>query len=149
MLQNLLDIHLTPDVYGVRENCLEKLRPSQMKGLDVLIRKHPTLLSGAFFLRATSRNGTIFNFPDDAAGDKDLVAWSRISNGREILCAMNLAQENYAIAYVTVDAGIHPVDSTMKCLYASDLSPTELNIEVRNGKSIRLTIPPHGLVIYC
>lgn len=149
MMQNLLDIHLTPDLFGVREHCLKKLRPSQMERLDLLIQKYPSLLSGAFFLRSTSRNGTDFNFPDGKVGDREVVAWSRISGDHEILCAMNLAQENYAIVYVTVDDGIHPVDSTMKCLYASDLSPTELNIEVRNGKSIRLTIPPHALVIYC
>ncbi|MCF0069582.1 hypothetical protein LZD49_03810 [Dyadobacter sp. CY261] len=149
MMQNLLDIHLNPDLFGIRENCLDKLRPSQIERLDFLIQKHPTLLSGDFFLRSTSRNGTDFNFPDHEDGDKEVIAWSRISDGREILCAMNLAEENYAIVYVTVDDGIHPVDSTMKCLYASDLSPAELNIEVRNGKSIRLTIPPHALVIYC
>jgi len=55
-MQNLLDILLIPDLFGVRKNCLEKLRPSQMERLD-LIQKYPNLLSGAFFLRSTSRNG--------------------------------------------------------------------------------------------
>lgn len=149
VMQNLLDVHLNPDFWGVREHCLEKLRPSQMERLESLIRKYPTLLSGAFFLRSTSRNGTIFSYPDDETGDKEVIAWSRISNDHEILCAMNLDQENYAIVYVTVDDVMHPLDGSMQCLFASDLSPAKLNIEVRNGKAIRLTIPPHALVIYC
>lgn len=148
VMQNLLDFQLNPDFLGVREHCLEKLRPSHMERLESLIRKYPTLLSGAFFLRSTSRNGTIFNYPDDETGDKQVIAWSRISGDHEILCATNLNQENYAIVYVTVDDLMHPIDSSMKCLFASDLSPAELNIEVRNGKAIRLTIPPHALVIY-
>ncbi len=148
MRQNLLDIHLSPDFLGVREDCLEKLQPSQMQRLDSLVRKNPTLLSGAFFLRSTSRNGITFSYPDEQTGDKQVIAWSRISDDHEILCAMNLDQENYAIVYVTVDDMIHSVDSSMKCLFASDLSPAELNTEVRNGKAIRLTIPPKALVIY-
>ncbi|GGM82103.1 hypothetical protein GCM10010967_12260 [Dyadobacter beijingensis] len=148
-MQGLLDIHLNPDFWGVREHCLEKLRPTQMERLDSLIRKYPTLVSGAFFLRSTSRNGNTFSYPDDEAGDKEVIAWSRISGDHEILCAVNLAEEKYACVYVTVDEAMHPIDSSMKCLFASDLSPAELNIEVRNGKAIRLTIPPQALVIYC
>lgn len=148
-MQNLLDIQINPDYLGIREHCLEKLRPSQIERLDALVRKYPTLISGAFFLRSTSRNGIIFSYPDDETGDTQVVAWSRISDDQEILCAVNLARENYAYVYVTVDEVMHPIDSSMKCLFASDLSPAELNIEVRNGKAIRLTIPPHALVIYC
>jgi hypothetical protein len=147
-MQNLLDIHLHPDFLGVREHCLEKLRPSHVERLDSLVRRHPTLISGAFFLRSTSRNGITFSYPDDQTGDKEVIAWSRISGEIEILCAVNLDQEKYAYIYVTVDDTMHPVDSSMKCLFASDLSPAELNIEVRNGKAVRLTIPPHALVIY-
>lgn len=148
-MQNLLDIQINPDFLGIREHCLEKLRPSHIERLDALVRKYPTLLTGGFFLRSTSRNGIIFKYPDDETVDTQVVAWSRISDGHEILCAMNLAQEDYACVYVTVDDSMHPIDSSMKCLFASDLSPAELNIEVRNGKAIRLTIPPHALVIYC
>lgn len=119
-----------------------------MERLDSLVRKYPTLLSGAFFLRSTSRNGITFSYLDEQTGDKQVIAWSRILDDHEILCAMNLDQENYAIVYVTVDDMMHPVDSSMKRLFASDLSPAELNIEVRNGKAIRLTIPPQALVIY-
>jgi len=146
--QNLLDIHLNPDFLGIREHCLEKLQPSHMERLDSLIRKYPTLISGAFFLRSTSRNGSTFSYPDEETGDKQVIAWSRISGEHEILCAMNLDQENYICVYVTVDEAMHPIDTSMKCLFVSDLSPAEVNVEVRNGKAIRLTIPPQALAIY-
>ncbi|WP_041734741.1 hypothetical protein [Dyadobacter fermentans] len=147
-MQNLLEIHLNPDIFGVREHCLEKLRHHHLQRLDTLLGHYPALISGAFFLRSTSRNGIAFSFPEDEAGDKKVVAWSRISEGKEFLCAMNLDQEKHAFVYVTVDDTMHLIDSSMRCLFASDLSPAELNIEVRNGKAIRLTIPPHALVIY-
>ncbi|WP_215241182.1 hypothetical protein [Dyadobacter helix] len=139
---------MNPDFLGVREGCLEKLQPSQMERLDSSIRMYPALISGAFFLRSTSRNGSIFSYPDEQTGVKQVIAWSRIFGDHEILCAINLDQEKYAFIYVTVDEAMHPIDTSMKCLFATDLSPAELNIEVRNGKAIRLTIPPYALVIY-
>ncbi|CAG5011234.1 hypothetical protein DYBT9275_04909 [Dyadobacter sp. CECT 9275] len=119
-----------------------------MERLDSSIRMYPALISGAFFLRSTSRNGSIFSYPDEQTGVKQVIAWSRIFGDHEILCAINLDQEKYAFIYVTVDEAMHPIDTSMKCLFATDLSPAELNIEVRNGKAIRLTIPPYALVIY-
>ncbi len=149
MIQNLLDSNLSPDAFGLQENCLQKLRPSQLERLDSLVREYPTLLSGAFFLRPISKNGTDFAFPEENGKESEnVVAWSRITDGNEFLCAINLNQSQHATVYVTVDNDLHSINSAMQCLYASDLSPAELNIEVRNGKSIRLTIPPHGLVVY-
>jgi hypothetical protein len=149
MIQNLLDSHLNPDAFGIRENCLKKLRASQLERLDLLVQQHPILLKGEFFLRSTSKNGIDFTYPEpDRHDPEDVVAWSRMTDGQEVLCAINLAGQDHAQVYVTVDHALHPINSAMQCLYASELSPAELNVEVRNGKSIRLTIPPHGLVIY-
>jgi glycosidase len=112
-------------------------------------KKYIPLRRGRQYLRQISGNGTDFGFPVFMGGRMtSVVAWSRILNEQEILCAFNSDPVHESIAYVTIDEGLHPIDSRLKCLYASAPSPVEVNVEVRNGKAVRLTIPPSGFVIY-
>ncbi|GLU53284.1 alpha-amylase family glycosyl hydrolase [Dyadobacter frigoris] len=116
----------------------------------VKIRKeHLALRRGRQYLRQISGNGTEFGYPA-LMGDRmnSIVAWSRICDDKEILCAFNTDQQNETIAYVTIDESLHEIDSHLKCLYASGVSPVQVNVETRNGKAVRLTIPPAGFVIY-
>ena len=111
--------------------------------------QHLPLRRGRQYLRQISTNGIDFAFPVYAGNHlNSIIAWSRILDNKEILCAFNTDTENETIAYVTIDNDLHPIDSRLKCLYASGTSPQELNVEVRNGKAVRLTIPPAGFVIY-
>jgi len=125
-----------------------KWYPEIARIIDVRNQQVP-LRRGRQYLRQISGNGTDFGFPV-MFGDRmnSIVAWSRIFNDEEILCAFNTDTENETIAYVTIDSTLHAIDSRMKCLYASAPSPVEVNVEVRNGKAVRLTIPPSGFVIY-
>lgn len=147
-MEKLLDEIFSPAHFEIQHCCLQKLRPAQLDRLGVLAGMYPSLSRGAFFLRSTSLNGEDFSFPDPQITTGNVIAWSRIQGAEEILCAVNCHDQNAAVVYVTVDNSLHAVDSSMRCLYASELSPAELNIETRNGKAIRLTIPPHALVIY-
>lgn len=147
-MDNLLGTHSPQDIFDIRKCCFEKLRPGQLERLNVLVQTRPILLEGDFYPRATSQNGIDYILPTDAElPEHKVIAWSRVLDGREVLCAINLAGD-HAVIFATIDDDLHEVNSRMRCLYASDLSPAELNVEVRNGKSIRLTIPPHALVIY-
>lgn len=146
---NLFGSDRGPGASDIGARCLKKFRPSQIERLNTLVQTHPTLITGAFYFRSTSLNGVDFTFSQPSEDTEGaVVAWSRISETHEFLCAVNTNETLPAVIYVTVDDALHPVDSAMQCFYASDLSPAELNVEVRNGKSIRLTIPPCGLVIY-
>ena len=148
-MNNLLGTDSSQDIFGIRAGCLEKLRPVQLERLNALVQTRPILRNGEFYLRATSQNGVDFILPDTATPQEHyVIAWSRIQDGKEVLCAVNIHDQHSAVVYATIDNALHEVDSRMRCLYASELSPAELNVEVRNGKSIRLTIPPHALVIY-
>jgi glycosidase len=112
-------------------------------------KQHMTLRRGRQYLRQISGNGIDFGFPVLTGNRmRSIVAWSRIFNENEILCAFNTDPENATIAYVTIDNDLHEVNARMRCLYASGESPAEVNVEVRNGKAVRLTIPPAGFVIY-
>jgi hypothetical protein len=148
-MDNLTGTHSTLDIFGIRDCFLMKFRPAQLERLNTLARTHPILLDGEFYLRATSRNGVDFIFPNTTTPPgHNVIVWSRIWDGKEVLCAANLDEQHPAILYATIDNGLHEANSRMQCLYASELSPAELNVEERNGKAIRLTIPPHALVIY-
>ncbi|KAA6439815.1 hypothetical protein FEM33_10670 [Dyadobacter flavalbus] len=121
----------------------------EMEKLDMLFRQNAWWNSGKQFLRSTSENGIDFEFPGlKNSPVNPIIAWSVISNKKEVLFAVNTNPEKEAIAYVTVADDLHAVDSRMINLYASSTCPTELNIEVRNGKAIRLTVPAYGFVIY-
>lgn len=112
-------------------------------------KKHLPLRRGRQFLRQISGNGIDFGFPVIFQGRMDsIVAWSRILDTKEILCAINTDPDHETIAYVTIDNNLHPINSKLKRLYGSNETPAELNVEVRNGKAVRLTIPPAGFVIY-
>ena len=107
------------------------------------------LRRGRQYLRQISGNGTDFGFPVYSGNHMNsIVAWSRILSDKEILCAINTDPDHETIAYVTIDNDLHPINSQLKCLYASGNAPQVLNVEVRNGKAVRLTIPPAGFVIY-
>ncbi|WP_138475263.1 alpha-amylase family glycosyl hydrolase [Dyadobacter bucti] len=121
----------------------------EISKINELRKQHIALRRGRQYLRTTSANGIDFSLPT-IFGERmnSIVAWSRIFNDREVLCAINIDPQHETIAYVTIDNDLHPVNSRIRCLYSSKNSPQELNVEVRNGKAVRLTIPPGGFVIY-
>lgn len=148
MIENISP-DLSSDAVKIIELCLAKLRPIQLEHLDSLVKRYPALVSGSFYLRSTSTDGQYFVFPTSTSDDEhNVVAWSRIKGNQELVCAFNLDPVDPAIVYVTVDNDMHLIDGQMQCLFASAPSPAELNVEVRNGKAIRVTIPPHALVVY-
>lgn len=127
-------------------SCLQRLEATELDYLDSLIDREAALTYGEFYVRTISKHGLYFDSPE--AFDMQVVAWSRILADREILCAINFNLSVHAVFYVTIDNELHPVNTCMKRLYASGSCPSELNVEVRNGRSVRLSIPPGALVIY-
>jgi hypothetical protein len=117
--------------------------------LSVLIKAEPALLSGQHFWRSISENGNDF-YPSLVSEGQGtyIVAWSRIFEEREVVCAINFHQLKSAIVYTTIDNELHSPGSKMNLLLGPNEIPKELNVEDRNGKSVRLTIPPRELVIY-
>ncbi|MCE7066992.1 alpha-glucosidase C-terminal domain-containing protein [Dyadobacter sp. CY326] len=126
-----------------------KSRPELMDSLQSLIQSQPALRDGDHHWRPISTDGTDFGFIDlDNVRGARVIAWSRILDDQELVCAINLDAQNQAAVYVTIDDDIHPIGGKALRMFSSDQSPAELNVEVRNGKCIRMTIPPRGLVIY-
>ncbi|MCE6992494.1 hypothetical protein [Dyadobacter sp. CY323] len=122
--------------------------PSFMESLQLVVREHPALQYGEYHWRTISGNGTDFGLHDIVEDFTYVIAWSRIFEAKEIVCALNLHQEEQAVVYVTIDKDAQAFNSKLNRLYGPHTVPAELNVEDRNGKAVRLTIPPGSLVIY-
>jgi glycosidase len=123
----------------------------QLVEVHKLRSKQMTLSRGRQFLRQISGDGVNFGFPAIRGGRMlSIVAWSRIFNDNEMLCAINTDPDHAKAAFVTLDDGLHVAGDSVTCLYSTnqvDIGLTLL-VEARNGKSVPLTVPPAGFVVY-
>jgi glycosidase len=114
-------------------------------------RSTPALRRGRQYLREISVDGVSFGLPRPTGGQlRSLVAWSRIFADHEVVAAINTDPLLPCTAWVTVDAGLHADSDTLTCRYSTDHAQenTTAPVEGRNGRAIRLTLPPAGFVIY-
>jgi hypothetical protein len=92
-----------------------------------------------------------FGLPALVGGQiRSIVAWSRLFNDEELLLAINTDPDQPRTAWVTVEDELHREGDALRRLYATEPegSPETLRVEARNGKSVRLTAPAAGFVIY-
>ena len=113
-----------------------------------------TLRRGRLYPRQTSYVGYPFRIPPCG----ELVAWSQVLHRTTVLVALNTNAAEARGAEVTVDADLHPHESTMTFLYRSDWSETEIRrppggqvVTVShhpNGRAtVRLDLPPAGMAM--
>ena len=113
--------------------------------------QHLALRRGRQYLRQISGNGLDWGFPQ-RLGDRmrSIVAWSRIFDDDEILCAISTDPDRAVTAFVTIDDNLHAGGDRLTCLYSTE--PTSIGrslaVEPRNGKAVRLTVPAAGFVVY-
>ena len=114
-------------------------------------KTHLTLRRGRQYLRQISGNGTDFGFPVLLNGPmRSVVAWSRIFNQTELLCAINTHPDQPSTAWVTVDDSLHQTGDKFERLFTTDaaVGAAQTPVEARNGKAIALTLPAAGFVVY-
>jgi len=81
---------------------------------------------------------------------QSVVAWSRIFNEQELLCAINTDPDADRGAFVTIDNDLHAAGSALTCIYSTkgaEIGQT-INVEARNGKAVFLNVPAAGFVVY-
>jgi glycosidase len=111
------------------------------------------LRRGRQYLREISDSGNpgTFGLPHLIGGQiRSVVPWSRIFNNEEILLAINTDADRARTAWVTVEDTLHAVPGALNCLYSTDPAQVggKADIEARNGKAVRITVPPAGFVIH-
>lgn len=122
--------------------------------INQIRKERLALRRGRQYLREISDSGEAgtFGYPH-MMGDRILsvVPWSRIFDNHEIVLAINTDVDQSRTAWVTVDNNLHGDKSQfLKCIYSTDTAQidTTITIEPKNGKAVRLTVPPGGFVIY-
>jgi glycosidase len=116
-----------------------------------LRRERIALRRGRQYLRPISGDGVDFGVPRTIGGRlHSIVPWSRLFNDRELLLAINTAPDEPRTAWVTIDDTLHRAGDALRCTYSTN--PTQVGstvtVEPRNGKAVRLTLPPAGFVMY-
>ena len=124
----------------------------ELSKIHKLRRERLALRRGRQFLRQISADGQNFGFPErfGAGRMRSIVAWSRIFDENELLCAINTDPDNETGAFVTIDNDLHVAGSVVTCVYstkATEIGQT-LTVEARNGKAVFLRVPPAGFAIY-
>jgi glycosidase len=123
----------------------------ELAAILAIRRQQPPLRRGRQYLRDISGDGQNFGPPRMLGGQlRSIVAWSRILADHEILAAINTDPDNPHTAWITVDQGLHQEGDTLGCLYSTNPAAigTTVPVEQRNGKSVQLTLPPAGFVLY-
>jgi glycosidase len=114
-------------------------------------RQEIALRRGRQYLRQISGDGANFGFPV-IMGDRmrSVVAWSRLFVEQEILVAANTDPNQASSAWVTIDNDLHREGDLLNCLYSTDAAQIAGTspVAARNGKAVRVTIPPAGFLIY-
>ena len=134
-------------------HCFNELRPAFQKLAEIhkLRREQLTLRRGRQFLRQISGDGVNFGFPQKMNGRMlSVVAWSRIFNDQELLCAINTDPGQPRSAFVTIDNDLHVAGDQLTCLYSTDPAQAgqKVTVEERNGKSVSLSVPAAGFVVW-
>jgi glycosidase len=116
-----------------------------------LRRQKLALRRGRQYLRPISGNGQDFGVPSLVGGElRSVVPWSRLFDDREVLLAINTNAHQARTAWVTIDDRLHRVGDRLTCLYSTDAAQLgkEVMVDARNGKSVELTVPAAGFVVY-
>jgi hypothetical protein len=113
------------------------------------IRSQSAVLKrGRQYLREISGDGNGWGYPYKLGGRiLSVVAWSRILDGEEIICAINTDESQSRTAWVTVDSGIQVAGHKLQCLYPSSVEG--LVVEQKSDRlAVRLTVAAGGVVLF-
>jgi len=134
-------------------HCFDESQPvfQQIGDVHRVRQNFLPLRRGRQYLRQISGDGVSFGFPQVlGARMLSLVAWSRIFNDNELLCAINTDPDHDTTAFVTIDNSLHAAGEQIACLYS--IKPAEIGnklaVQPKNGKAVLLTVPAAGFVIY-
>lgn len=117
-----------------RKNCIEMKRGRQ-------------------YLRPISGNGQDFGMPRVLGGKMtSVVAWSRIFNNSEIVCAINNNTTESLSVWVLVDSRLNNAGDSYTCRFTNNAAQMAFQqttvVNHPMGKIINITVPPAGFAVW-
>jgi glycosidase len=135
-------------------HCFDESNPIYRAAAEIhaLRKRYITLRRGRQYLRQISSDGEIFGFPERIGSDRmrSIVAWSRLFDVEEIVCAINTDPDNPRTAFVTIEDSLHEEGDALTCLYSTEPAERGQTVKVvaLNGKTLPLTVGAAGFVVY-
>lgn len=136
-------------------HCFDETHPlyRELARLLAVRRQVIALRRGRQYLRAISGNGIDFGEPRMIDGAlRSIVAWSRLFNDREWLCAINTDPGQSRAAWVGLDFDLQQPGQRLVCLHASD--PARVGTHIAVGaprpewRAVWLDLPPASCAVY-
>ncbi len=119
----------------------------QISRLCGVRKSEPALKYGRQYFRQISFDGYNFQWPDR----KQMIVWSRILAGEEILSAINTNAESKISAYVITENELHQQGSKWLVLFSNCLKEDAQDIyetyEINNYKALKITLSPCSMII--
>jgi glycosidase len=105
----------------------------------------PALRYGRQYFRPFSDNGIDFWWPSR----KDMIAWSRILAGEEMVIALNTDAHNPKREWVLIEGELHQAGARLEYFFSSNGEEGKSTEVYQKGdyKCIQIEIPPMGMVI--
>jgi hypothetical protein len=124
----------------------------QLAELLALRRRRIELRRGRQYLREISGDGVFFGVPAPLGGAlRSVVAWSRIFDRVETVCAVNTDIAQPQGAWVGIDATLHRPGDALHRLYpgTAEMIAATVPVEERAGRlAVYLTLPPGSYAVY-
>ena len=118
----------------------------EISQLCAIRKNEPALRYGRQYFRQMSYNGEEFGWP----AAKEVIAWSRILAGEEILIAINTNAEYEKNVWVIVESELHTEHANFECLFSnSTANQTKFFAVSQKGKykAVRLDLSPASMCI--
>ncbi|KAF2398855.1 alpha-amylase [Trichodelitschia bisporula] len=109
--------------------------------------EHIALRRGRQFLREVSSTGIRWGYPKiKGQRRRGIVAWSRVFNEVELLCAISTDPDKATVAWVEVDPRMSAEGSTLGCLYPGG---DDVTVQRRGGRAmVKLIVEAGKFVVY-
>lgn len=118
----------------------------QISQLCNIRRNEPALRYGRMYFRKISFDGQNFNWPDR----KQVIAWSRILAGEEILCAINTDAEDELDVWVIVENELHDAGVEFEPLFSNSKAFEQKHVTVEKRgiyKALKLQLSGASMLI--
>ncbi|QDS72458.1 hypothetical protein FKW77_009617 [Venturia effusa] len=122
----------------------------QIADLAAIRGEEMALRRGRQYLREISGDGRTFGYPVRLGQERmtSIIAWSRIFDGEEIVCAINTDVEGERSVWVTVDSVIHGDGSRLTQIFPRDGGEVLQVVMMEGRATIPLRVPAAGFVMF-
>lgn len=141
--------------YTVGKHCFDESGwlYQQISALLHLRQEYPALRRGRQYLRELSEDGSTFWLPEPGeAPYQGIIAWSRLLDREEFLCAINTHPIETCTAYVSLDDARHGEEqASLRCIYSTDPKQIGQEIQVNassNGNVVPISVPAGGTLVF-